>query len=494
MPGRANDLIDIPDAFWQRPETTTALRERHIGRLFALVGKYTGTSQTRVGIACGMSQGRVSEIVRGKAQVDKLDVFERIADGLDMPDPARIALGLAPRAPSPPASARKPGQAIPPGHTAPDLATAPISDLLSLNAGDEQKEEEDPLRRRTFVGLTGASLISAVLGDVVPDSTPAEAEPFAPILAGHPASTAPAEPGSPPDIDALTAEVSNARRQYQACRYSELTSQLPGLLARLHAACLALTGDAQSQAFALSADAHHVAAGVLLKLDDQGLAYLAADRSMRAAKASEEPVTIGASARIITHTLMSGGHLPAAISAASGYAAQLDRDVETHTPDSLSVYGSLLLRGSIAAAQQGNRGTAHELLGEADEAARRLGVEGNYRWTAFGPINAALHRVNIAVTLGDAGTAIDVARGVDLSKLTVTERKASLLIDVARAFLQWGRHEKAYVALRAAEATAHEEISGRPSVHRIVGQLRATAPPSLRRDVEQFATQIGVSN
>lgn len=53
--------------------------------------------------------------------------------------------------------------------------------------------------------------------------------------------------------------------------------------------------------------------------------------------------------------------------------------------------------------------------------------------------------------------------------------------------------EKAYVALRAAEATAHEEVSGRLSVHRIVGQLRVTAPPSLRRDVEQFATQIGVS-
>lgn len=493
MPGRANDLIDIPGAFWQRPETVAALRDRAIGRLFALVGQYTGASQTQIGIACGMSQGRVSNIVRGVSLVDKFDVFERIADGLDMPDSARTTLGLAPRASSTPAPVRKPGQAIPPGDTTPDLATFGISDLLNLNPGDEQKEEQDPLRRRTFVGLTGASLISAVLGDAEPGSAAADAEPFAPILVGHPASTTSVEPGSPPNINALTAEVNRARRQYQACRYSELTSQLPGLLARLHSACLSLTGDAQSRAFALSADAHHVAAGLLLKLDDQGLAYLAADRSMRAARASEDPVTIGASARIITHTLMNGGHLPAAISTASSHAAQLDRDVDSHTPDSLSVYGSLLLRGSIAAAKRGNRGTAHELLDEADEAGKRLGVEGNFRWTAFGPLNAALHRVNIAVTLGDAGTAIDVARGVDLSQLTVTERKASLLIDVARAFLQWGRHEKAYVALRAAEATAHEEVSGRPSVHRIIGQLRATAPPSLRREVEQFATQIGVS-
>jgi hypothetical protein len=104
-----------------------------------------------------------------------------------------------------------------------------------------------------------------------------------------------------------------------------------------------------------------------------------------------------------------------------------------------------------------------------------------------------LHRVNIAVTLGDAGTAIDVARGVDLSKIAVTERKAALLIDVARAFFQWGRHEKAFTALRAAEATAPEEVAGRPSVRRLVRDLCAAAPPSIRRDVDQFATQIGVS-
>ena len=84
------------------------------------------------------------------------------------------------------------------------------------------------------------------------------------------------------------------------------------------------------------------------------------------------------------------------------------------------MYGSLLLRGAIAAAQHGNRATAHELLTEADDAARRLGADGNLRWTAFGPTNTKLHRVNIAVVLGDAGTAIDVARGINLDKITIT--------------------------------------------------------------------------
>jgi hypothetical protein len=346
------------------------------------------------------------------------------------------------------------------------------------------------VRRRTFIGLTGATMVGAVLDGSQESSTAIDSEQLAPVLAGHLADLVPAQ--AAPDIGSLATAATNARRQYQACRYSELTKNLPDLLARLDAACAALDGEDRLRAYALSADAHHVAAGLLLKLDDQGLAALAADRSMRAAIASGDPLAVGASARIITHTLMNGRHMAAAISTASSHAARLDRDVTARTPDSLSVYGSLLLRGAVAAAQHDDRDTALGLLAEADDAARRLGVDGNLRWTAFGPLNAQMHRVNIAVTLGDAGTAVDLARRIDLSAITITERKAILLIDTARALLQWGRHEKAYIALRAAEQTAHEEVAGRPSVHRLVRDLATTAPPSIRRDARQFTSQVGV--
>jgi hypothetical protein len=79
-----------------------------------------------------------------------------------------------------------------------------------------------------------------------------------------------------------------------------------------------------SRALRLSAEAHHVAASILLKLGDQGLAWVAADRSMQAARASQDPLTAGSSARIITHALMSSGHLGAAMSTASNLAARLD--------------------------------------------------------------------------------------------------------------------------------------------------------------------------
>lgn len=489
MARRASDLIEIPESFWQRPETVAALQERDIGHLFLLVHRYAHASQTQIAIACGTTQPKISYIMRGVQKVEHLSKFEEIADALQMPDPARVTLGLAPRETSHLAvPAASPAGAIPARDTVPGLDAARVSDLLSLD--EEDGQEEDPVRRRSFIGVAGASMLSAMLTGIVPGDL-IETEQLAPALTGHPAEMAAGQAAAAPDIVSLAAAVKRARRDYQACRYSDLLKYLPSLLARLHDATQALEGDARLRVYALSADAHHVAAGLLFKLDDQGLAYLAADRSMRAARASEDPLVVGASARIITHTLMSGGHLASASATARSYAAQLDHSVEPHTPESLSVYGAILLRGAIAASQNEDRDTAHELLAEADEAGQRLGVDGNLLGTGFGPTNARQHRVNILVTLGDAGTAVHAARGINLNAIKLTERKASLLIDTARAFMQWGKHEKAYTALRAAEQVAYEEVAGRPAVHRLVCDLVTTAPPTVQRDARQFATQIG---
>jgi hypothetical protein len=212
---------------------------------------------------------------------------------------------------------------------------------------------------------------------------------------------------------------------------------------------------------------------------------------MRAATLSQDPLTVGSSARIITHALMADGHYGAASTTAGDYAQRLAADMRDQTPDSLSVYGSLLLRGAIAAAQAEDRDASLTLLDEAGQAGSRLGSDYNHRWTAFGPANVLLHRVNIAVCLGDAGAAISYARKVNLDHLTVTERKASFFVDTARAFSQWGKHEKALHALRAAEELAPQEVRSRPAVRRLVSDLLATAPPTVRPHLSEFAAQIG---
>jgi hypothetical protein len=494
MPGRATDLLVIEDSFWERAGVTEALRRREMGRLFQLLTQYAGASQTRLAIACDTTQPKISGYMRGIAKVETLEVFERIADGLHMPSHARVALGLAPKADPVTASPDAPpaGPVIPSRNTRPALPAPAVSGLLSADAGDS--EEDDPsVRRRTFVGLTGAALFGAVLADPTRSGQADAIESFAAVLAAYAPDTTGSTLDEPPDLPSLAAAVARAKRSYQACRYSEVTENLPALLGRLQSACAVLDGDARVQAYTLSAEAHHVAASILFKVGDQGLGWLAADRSMQAARASEDPVTVASSARIVTHALMGSKHYKAATDTASTLAAKFDHDVSTHDPESLSVYGSLLLRGAIAAAQHENRGGADELLTEAEEAAARLDDDLNLRWTAFGLTNTSLHRVNIAVTLGDAGTAIDVARTVDLGRIDVTERKASFLMDTARAFLQCGRHERAYLALRAAEEIAPEEITGRPAARRLVRDLMTTAPLSVQRQAEDFARRIGVT-
>ncbi|MCX4699537.1 helix-turn-helix transcriptional regulator [Streptomyces sp. NBC_01373] len=87
--------IDLPDWAWERAEVRQALRARDMGAVFRHVQQYAGASQARIASAAGMTQARVNEIINGRREVSRLDVYERIADGLRMPDDARHLLGLA---------------------------------------------------------------------------------------------------------------------------------------------------------------------------------------------------------------------------------------------------------------------------------------------------------------------------------------------------------------------------------------------------------------
>jgi tetratricopeptide (TPR) repeat protein len=281
------------------------------------------------------------------------------------------------------------------------------------------------------------------------------------------------------------------KHAYQACCYGLVLDALPELLESVRLACDTTTGDDQLRAFALAADAYQVTGSVLLKLDDLGLAALAADRTVEAATRCQDPVVLGASARIVTHSLMSNGHRQRAREIASQAAARMAADVRNPGAEALSVYGALVLRGAVAAALGEERAEALGMLDEAADTARRLGRDDNAHWTAFGPTNVSQHRVHVAMVLGDAGTAIDLARRIDVDQIPIAERKASLYIDAAQAFAQWGKHEQAYQALRAADQVAPEEVRARRAVQALAAELVARAPRTVRAQAREFAEQIG---
>jgi hypothetical protein len=92
----ATSRVEPDPQFWSEPSTLDALRARDFGRLFRLLTIACGASQTRIGIDTDLSQGQVSQIIHGTRRISQMDVIERVADGLRMPDHARLALGLAP--------------------------------------------------------------------------------------------------------------------------------------------------------------------------------------------------------------------------------------------------------------------------------------------------------------------------------------------------------------------------------------------------------------
>ena len=76
MVATAFEPLAIPAYVWQQAAVRDALRARDLGRLFGLL-RVHGASQGRLATAFGLSQGRISEIARGRRTVTALEVFER---------------------------------------------------------------------------------------------------------------------------------------------------------------------------------------------------------------------------------------------------------------------------------------------------------------------------------------------------------------------------------------------------------------------------------
>src|SRR6516162_4466045 len=91
------------------------------------------------------------------------------------------------------------------------------------------QEDTEPVRRRTFVELTGISLAGAMLPASAATSPVIDIEPLVLTLTG----TSPESPAESADLTGLSLSVARARKDYQACRYAELVSRLPSLLSQL---------------------------------------------------------------------------------------------------------------------------------------------------------------------------------------------------------------------------------------------------------------------
>ncbi|MEC3976235.1 helix-turn-helix domain-containing protein [Amycolatopsis sp. H20-H5] len=272
-----------------------------------------------------------------------------------------------------------------------------------------------------------------------------------------PILSAPASDAEPPPLDELARELRSVFDAYQGSRFGFATGRAPLLLADALLAARQYEGDLRLRAHELLALSYQAAASVLTKLGESDLAWMAAERGLAAAQQTGNPAITGSLFRSVSFALLSTGRHEPAMQLTEAGAAYLEPHLHEDGGDLLSAYGTLFLAGSMAASRSEDRAKTRSYLAEADDAARRLGVDGNRLWTAFGPTNVAIHRVNTAMELGDVQIALDLGPNLDTSALPL-ERQVRHMLDVARAYNVSGQLEAAVTTVLDAERKAPDQV------------------------------------
>ena len=272
----------------------------------------------------------------------------------------------------------------------------------------------------------------------------------------------PSTVSAPPDLIQLRSRVETAWRLRQASRYSQLGRQIANLITDAEQATQHYQGDEQRTAFALLAETYQVARAMLRKLGDAHLAWIAADRAVQAGRHADNPLLVAVGARALSQVFTETGQLDAALEISLSSAAALEPRLrqEGSGPEEWSVWGALLLTAALAAARDNDIGAASDYLRRAARAADQIHGDRNDLWTSFEPTNVAIHGISVAVELGDVPETIRRAEQINTTTLPadLLERRAQVLIDLGRAYVQRRDDAAASAVFRQAEELAAEEV------------------------------------
>ncbi|MEV6978794.1 helix-turn-helix transcriptional regulator [Kitasatospora sp. NPDC093806] len=405
----------------------TADDRRAFGARVAQLRKQRGMNQEQLAAAINRTASWVSQVERGVQPVVRLDVLQLLADGLGV-----SVQTLRPDAPSAPAATPTPDKEAPN-----DL------DLARL------------------------------------------------LLSGHPALDVlfgGDRPSEVPDLIALAATVDEIWHLTHAARFAELSALVGRALPPLERAVRTARPEDRPEIHLLLSSTYQALAAAFVRQDEDDAAWVAADRAIRAAEQSAQPLQVFAGIYRLAHAFIRLRRLDQAEHAASAALGALRMSNGAEDPVALSILGSLHLVLALAAARAGRREQARNEVAEARAVAARLGVDRNDFNLEFGPTNVEIQAVSTAVELGDAGEALDLGLRIDASRLS-PERRARLLIDLGRAHAQRRQLGEAVDALLKAEELAPEtvrtHVAARATIRELVLVAGRGAPSELLQLAER---------
>jgi transcriptional regulator with XRE-family HTH domain len=311
------------------------------------------------------------------------------------------------------------------------------------------------------------------------------------VLSGAHALRAMLDGRRPPALSTLRNKTRKAWELTHAGRYIDLTDLLRGMVPDLETAARALPEAQRTDVFELMAATYQACSAALAKLGEPEAAWIAADRAMAAAERAGDPLLVAAGAFRLVFVFMAARHYDQAEETARSAADALSRTADEGDPQAMSLWGALTLQRAIVASRVNDPDAAYGHLEQARQIAARLGEGRNDYNTEFGPANVGLYEIAVAVEMGDAGRALRTAATVDTSGLS-GERRARMLIDVARAHAQRRQASDAVAALRQAEDITPEQIRTHDVVRQLVSDLLTMQdPPS--RELRDLAARLGLA-
>ncbi|MET8252068.1 helix-turn-helix domain-containing protein [Micromonospora sp. NPDC005197] len=300
-------------------------------------------------------------------------------------------------------------------------------------------------------------------------------------------------PGSTqtPSAEELRARLDHADQSYRHARYPALLALLPSLLDAARATQAARAGGAGDT---LLVSVYALIALALVKVDQGELAWLAADRGIAVAFATNDPRLSGVATVPLSQALRSRERRRSAADVALRAAHGIEAS-GANSPDAASLRGTLLIQAALAAARGGGARNAHQSLDRAAELARTVDRGGGSAGcTDFGSAAVEAARVVVEAALGDVAVATvrhERLLATDGWRWLSPEHRAAYLLDVARVYIRGGDMLRAGRALLDAERTAHGEVHDRPAVRKLVAVVwrSADAPTGLA----QLAATLGVA-
>ncbi len=252
--------------------------------------------------------------------------------------------------------------------------------------------------------------------------------------------------------------------------YSLLAAEVPPLLSELHRAMLDCSPTQRPDIARLLVQVYRAADAVANKYGYYDLSARIIGQLCATAAETGDELVLASGSYVRGETFFVSGDL------ASGrrmLERAADRIKAQNSERAAATYGTLHMRAAVMAARAGLAVLAREHIDEAQNVALRVN-EGVHLGTAFGAASVRIHRLSLAVELGDVGAALRSVTGWQPPTGLPAERRSHFYIDLARAHHLADRPDSALEALHIARGIAPEHIRSHPHVRQIVEQMRLT--------------------